>query len=150
MQKKLLVMEKRLKTLQLFYASVLADSVNHYNNAGILSLVTEKKLNQQKLTASSQLKQLGITDPQQLFSYFSEVFGCIKWETEGDMENLTAKGNHCLLCSIAKKMQTAQPCFMHCINPFRSMLEAMDPSYKLTVEKTLWDSDQCIFKASLK
>lgn len=138
-------MEKELKTLQLFYASVLADSVNHYQNAGILNLVTEKKAGQQELTAASQLKQLGISTPEQVFEFFSRVFGCIQWTCEPQPDGVIARGNHCLLCGIAKKMQTAQPCFIYCINPFKAMLKAMEPSCRLTVEHTLWDGERCEF-----
>lgn len=143
-------MEKELKTLQLFYASVLADSVFYYNNAGILNMVTEKKAKQQELTAASQLKQLNINSPEELFEFFSRVFGCIQWQTETTEEGLVARGKHCLLCSIAKKMQTAQPCFIYCINPFRSMMNALNNGHHLSVEQTLWDGDICEFKVAPK
>lgn len=139
-------MEKERKTLQLFYASVLADAVYHFNKAGILSLVTEEKRRQQALTAASQLKQLGIDTPGELFAYFSKVFGCIQWNYECREEASVATGGHCLLCSLAKKMQTAQPCFIYCINPFREMLKAMDPSYRLSVEETCWTGERCVFR----
>lgn len=141
-------MEKDLKTLQLFYASALADSVYHYNNAGILSLVTEKKAGQQALTAASQLKQLNINTPEQLFELFSRIFGCIKWDIKTTSNGVIATGKHCILCSLAKKMQTAQPCFIYCINPLKAMLNAMEPSYKLEVEHTLWDGNYCEFKVT--
>ena len=139
-------MERKLKTLQLFYASVLADAVYHFNNAGILNMVTEEKRKQQALTAASQIKQLGISTPRELFEYFSNVFGCIQWEVMGDEDAASARGKHCLLCSLAKKMQTAQPCFLYCINPIREMLNAMEPGYDLSVDETLWESNQCVFK----
>lgn len=142
-------MENELKTLQLFYASVLADSVCHYNDAGILNLVTEKKAGLQELTAASQLKQLGIRNPEQFFAFASKVFGCIQWECHEGENRMTFKGNHCLLCSLAKKRQTAQPCFIYCINPFKSFMKAMAPSYHLSVEQTLWDSDHCEFNLQL-
>jgi len=136
-------MEQDLKTLQLFYASALADSVYHYTNAGILSMVTEKKAGQ-----PSQLKQLKISTPEQLFELFSRIFGCIQWDVKTISDEVIATGNHCLLCSLAKKMQTAQPCFIYCINPLKAMAKAMEPSYKLKVEHTLWDGDYCEFKIS--
>ncbi len=139
-------MEKAFKTLQLFYASVLADSVSHYHRAGILDRVTEKKAAQQEQTAAPQLKQLGINTPEELFGFFSGVFGCIQWQTEKGEAGLIARGNHCLLCSMAKKMQSARPCSIYCINPMRAMLRAMDPAHHLTVEKTLWDHERCEFK----
>jgi hypothetical protein len=139
-------MEQDLKILQLFYAGALADSVYHYNNAGILSMVTEKKAGHQTLTAASQLRQLKINTPEQLFELFSRIFGCIQWDVKTTSDEVIATGNHCLLCSLAKKMQTAQPCFIYCINPLKAMLNAMEPSYKLVVEHTLWDGNNCEFK----
>lgn len=141
-------MEQELKTLQLFYASVLADSVCHYNNAGILSMVTEKKAGQQELTAASQLKQLKVSTPEQLFDLFTRVFGCIQWKVEKTQLGVVARGNHCLLCSLAKKMQTAQPCFIYCINPLKALLKEMEPSNRLSVGHTLWDGNCCEFKVS--
>ena len=143
-------MEKEFKTLQLFYAAALADSVYHYHNAGILNLVTEAKLNQQKLTAPSQLKQLNIENPVDLFKHFSEVFGCIRWELSEEKEEVLARGKQCLLCSIARKMNTERPCYIYCINPVKSLLEAMSPAYHLSVEKTLWEGEECIFRVQKK
>ena len=140
------IMSKELKTLQLFYASALADSVYHYNKSGILNLVTEEKRKTQALTSGSQLKQLGISTPEELFEFFSKVFGCIEWNYQESDGELIASGKHCLLCGLAKKMQTAQPCYIYCINPFREMLNAMTPSYKLSVDETLWDGEKCVFK----
>lgn len=140
------LMEQNLETLQLFYASLMADSVYHYNESGILSLVTEEKRRKQAITAAAQIKQLGIKKPEQLFSFFSNVFGCIKWEFEEKEKVSVATGKHCLLCNIARKIQTAQPCFVYCINPFREMLNAMEPSYKLSVNETLWSGERCLFK----
>lgn len=141
-------MENDLKTLQLFYASVLADSVYNYSEFGILSPVTENKRKRQAFTASAQIKQLNAKKPKELFQLFSRVFGCIQWQISEDKGDCVARGNKCLLCQIAKSMNTAQPCFIYCINPYRELLKAMTPSYKLEVKQTLWDKDACIFKVS--
>ncbi|PLW95587.1 MAG: hypothetical protein C0593_13775 [Marinilabiliales bacterium] len=137
-------MQNDIKTLQLFYAGALADSVKHYHDAGILKEVTEKKAKLQSITAGPQLKQLGINTPEELFSYFSRVFGCIQWSYKAD-PNPSATGKHCLLCSIAKKMNTAKPCNIYCINPFRAFLNAMNPSHILEVKETLWEGEKCVF-----
>jgi hypothetical protein len=60
-----------------------------------------------------------------------------------------AEGNSCLLCAISKKMNTAKPCDMYCINPMRSLLKNLEPGYRLMVDKTLWESDQCRFRLTL-
>lgn len=141
-------MENDKKILQLFYAGVLADSVYHYSKAGMLGVVAEEKHRQQQQTAGAQLKQLNIHTPEQLFLRFSEIFGCINWNVGvNEDSSVTAEGSGCLLCSIAKRMNTAQPCYMYCINPFKSMLAAMDPAYDLQVKDTLWDGNNCRFES---
>lgn len=101
--------EKRLKMLQLFYAGVLADSIRNYSEAGILDIVESKKEKEQKLAAKGQLAQLNISTPSELFNTFSEIFGCISWNIEEKSEKIVVRGNFCLLCAIAKKMDM----FMH-------------------------------------
>lgn len=141
-------MEKNLKTLQLFYAAALADSVYHYNNAGILGTLTEEKYKRQCITAPSQLKQLNINHPAELFTTFSKLFGCIHWEVEQNDTELRARGTSCLLCALAKKINAPAPCHMYCINPFKAMLKSIEPGYKLDVEKTLWNDTECLFCVS--
>jgi hypothetical protein len=140
-------MENNLKTLQLFYASVMADAVKEFHKAGILDQVTENKHKQQSLTAPAQLNQLNINTPKELFEKFSELFGCIQWNVQENTDEFKATGEKCLLCALAKKLQTAAPCRIYCINPLKSLLKAMNPSYDLVIEKTLWNGNACIFKA---
>lgn len=138
--------EKKLKLLQLFYAGVLADSTSNYEKFGILDLVTEKKEAEQILTASGKLAQLGIDSPEKLFESFSEIFGCIQWKIEKQLGKLIASGNSCLLCAIAKKMNTAQPCHIYCTNPFKSFVSALGNDLELNVKETLWDGNKCEFE----
>lgn len=138
-------MTKENKLLQLFYAGVLADTVYQYEQEGVLKNVTQRKLNQQRLAAAGQLKQLEISNPEELFRKFSDIFGCINWEVESNGKGYSAIGKSCLLCAISKKMNTPAPCDLYCINPLRSMLEAMLPSYKLEVSETLWNGGRCEF-----
>lgn len=135
--------EKKLKMLQLFYAGVLADSIKNYNQAGILESVEARKAAEQKLMAGGQLAQLNINSPGEVFSVFSEVFGCIHWQIDAEDNKIIATGKNCLLCSIAKKMNIPQPCKMYCINPFSAMAEKM--GYILNAESTLWENESCRF-----
>lgn len=135
--------EKKLKMLQLFYAGVLADSIRNYNIAGILNSVEERKATEQKLMAGGQLAQLNIKTPEEIFSVFSEVFGCINWQTQKVDNEIVATGTSCLLCAIAKKTNIPQPCKMYCINPFSGMSENL--GYNLRVESTLWTGNSCRF-----
>jgi len=137
--------EKRLKMLQLFYAAVLADSVRRYSEAGILADVEAQKEKEQRMAAKGQLAQLQISTPAGVFNTFSEVFGCISWDLEEREEKLTARGQTCLLCAIAKKMNLPRPCNIYCINPVRAQVESLEGGYRLNVESTLWESDKCEF-----
>ncbi|HEX2961894.1 MAG TPA: hypothetical protein VHO43_08905 [Ignavibacteriales bacterium] len=137
--------EKQTKMLQLFYAALMADAVANYHHFGILPEVTEKKSREQTSSAKGQLSQLGVSTPEELFSTFSELFGCIKWTLERQDGTIKATGNSCLLCAIAKKMGTAKPCSVGCINPMTALLSGLNTSLKLEVISTLWESDKCEF-----
>lgn len=138
-------MTKEHKLLQLFYAGVLADSVKHYDNAGILDTVTASKLLQQQKAASAQLKQLEIDTIEGLFNNFSQIFGCIEWKTQEFETGFIVTGNKCLLCNIAKSMGIVQPCTIYCINPLKSLVGAIKPGYQLKVSETLWTGEKCEF-----
>ena len=142
--------EKRLKMLQLFYAGVLADSIRNYSEAGILGTVESKKEKEQKLAAKGQLAQLNISTPPELFNTFSEIFGCISWNIEEKSGKITARGNFCMLCAIAKKMDIEKPCNMYCINPFNALIEGLENGYKLRIRNTLWESNSCEFEVISK
>ena len=138
--------DKKLKLLQLFYAAVLADATDNYERFGISDAVADKKAAEQMVMARGQRVQMGIETPEQLFTTFSDIFGCIKWEVTVTPGLVAGEGAGCLLCAIAKKKGTAQPCRMYCINPMRAMAASLEPSCKLTVKETLWDGSMCRFE----
>jgi len=138
--------EKKLKLLQLFYSGALADASGNYEKYGIKEQVTAKKAFEQEAAAKGQLFQLGIESPEQLFRTFSDVFGCIDWKISTSNESVITEGTSCLLCAIAKKKGISQPCSMFCINPMTALAGAIDPSWKLNVRETLWDSGRCRFE----
>ena len=84
--------------------------------------------------------------PEKSFESFSEIFRCIKWNVEKQHGKLIASGNSYLLCSIAKKLNTAQPCHIYCTNPFKSFVSALGNDLELTVKETLWDGNKCEFE----
>lgn len=140
--------DKRLKTLQLMYAGVLADAVANYSEFSILEEVTTKKQKEQLASAPMQLAQLGIKDPETLFDTFSSIFGCADWEVTKSEEGVRADCSSCLLAAISRKRGTQAPCRMFCINPFSAYSEAL--GYTMEVEKTLWDDDGCLFSLRRK
>lgn len=138
--------EKRLKMLQLFYAGVLADSVRHYSEAGILENVEAKKKTEQKLAAKGQLAQLRINSPREIFQTFSDIFGCITWQVDEKPGKMTATGHSCLLCAIAKKTGLPKPCNIYCINPIQALTAGLEKGSRMNVISTLWDDDKCEFE----
>lgn len=137
---------KRLKLLQLFYSGALADASANYEKFGIREQVTARKVFEQEAAARGQLFQLGIETPEQLFTIFSEVFGCIDWKISTSEKSVVTEGTGCLLCAIARKKGISQPCTMFCINPMTALAKSLDPAWTLNVRETLWDSPVCRFE----
>ena len=134
------------RTLQLFYAGVLVDTVRQYADFGILDQVTEKKRREQEIAAPGQIAQLGIRGPEELFSTFSSIFGCALWSMEKEGGKLRAKATGCLVCAIAKKLGAPAPCSMFCINPFVGLAKALPKPHRLEVAETLWEGKACVFE----
>ena len=135
-----------LKTLQLFYAGALVDSVRQYHKHGVLEAVTEGKRREQEQAAPAQLARLGIGKPEDLFSTFTELFGCADWKVQADASGVRAETKSCLACGIAKKLGAPSPCAISCINPLGAQAAALDPPHRLAVERTLWEGASCVFK----
>lgn len=140
--------ESKLKSLQLFYAAVLADAVRHFGRHGILDEVTETKRREQELAAPDQVARLGLASAEDIFQLYTGLFGCAAWTTEQDGNRLRAETRSCVLCALAKRMGAPAPCALYCINPLRAQAGALALPQKLAVEKTLWESDACVFVTS--
>jgi hypothetical protein len=135
------------KTLQLIYAALMVDAASNFEHFGVIEQVAEKKAREQILAAPSQIAQLGITTPRQLFERFSTVFGCARWTVVEEYGGATvAETAGCLACTIAKKRGSGKPCELYCINPFRALAGALSPAKNLEVVETLWDGARCRFR----
>jgi hypothetical protein len=138
-----------LRTLQLFYAGLMADAAANFEHFGVLEQVREKKAREQEAAAPAQLNQLGIRSPRELFERFGAIFGCARWElSEQEAGALSAETRTCLACAIARKRGGAKPCELYCINPFRALAAALQPARSLQVEETLWEGHRCRFRLS--
>ncbi|MBI9107906.1 MAG: hypothetical protein JEZ04_14250 [Spirochaetales bacterium] len=78
----------------------------------------------------------------------AELFGCANWTVSETEDEVTAVSDTCTLCAIAKKQGAPQPCRPFCINPFAAFSEEL--GYGLEVQKTLWESERCIFISKRK
>ena len=136
--------EQNARTLQLFYAAALVDSVVNYEEHGALETVTARKRKEQEAAAPAQLARLCIDAPAEVFRLFGEIFGCAAWEIVSDSDERTeARAASCMLCAIARQRGAASPCRLFCINPFSGFAKAL--GRELTVEETLWTGDECRF-----
>ena len=100
---------KTLKALQLFYAGALVDAARHYAEHGVLEAVTAAKRREQELSATEQIARLGIRSAEDIFSTYTELFGCADWEVEHERKTLRAETRTCLACALAKKLGARPP-----------------------------------------
>jgi hypothetical protein len=134
---------QKLKVLQTAYAGALADAALQYAHEGVLEKVAARKSMEQNRTGGLRAQQFGITQPRDVPLRIADIFGCASWtvaDTEGGFNALSAT---CLLCAIAKKMGAPRPCELYCLNPMRSMIQALAPSAVFEVKETLWEGKQC-------
>lgn len=139
-------MDKETKTLQLFYAAQLVDAAANFEHFGVVEQVVAKKAREQSTAAPTQLAQLGITAPRELFERFGAIFGCAAWTVHEEPNGgVLAETTSCLACAIAHKRGAGKPCELYCINPFRGLAAALAPSRALDVQETLWEGSRCVF-----
>ena len=149
-EEKAAMLEQKLKTLQMYYAAVQADSTLRYGNAGILDLVTEQKYAEQMKTGTASSERLGIREPKQAFLKTQDIFGCANWVCEDTEDGFTATCANCMLCAISKKIGQYSPCRINCLNPIEAMLKGTAPNVDFIVKKTLWDDDSCLVTVTYK
>lgn len=143
-------LEKKLKTLQMYYAAALADSTLRYGSAGILDKVTEQKLNEQINAGASLAERFGVKEPWQAFEKAQELYGCANWSREDTDNGFVAVCTNCMLCAISKKMGPYSPCKIHCLSPIEAMAKAVAPDADFVTEKTLWNDEKCIVRVVFK
>ena len=144
------ILEQKVRTLQMFYAAVQADSTLRYGNAGILDRVTEQKHAEQVKTGAASAERLGIKEPKQVFLKTQDTFGCANWICEDTEDEFTATCANCMLCAMSKKMGQYSPCRLNCLNPIEAMLRGITPNAEFIVDKTLWDNDKCSVRVILE
>jgi hypothetical protein len=93
-------------------------------------------------------QQLGITNLEENYRRFAEIFGCTDWNVARTESGLIAQNTRCTLCAIARKQGAPQPCRPFCINPFTSYTKVF--GFELEVESTLWDGERCRFVNTVK
>ncbi len=135
--------EKKLKSLQIMYAGVLADAVLQFEKAGIMEKVTADKRQSQFLTGKAGAASLGITKPEEVFTVLADIFGCANWRIIKEENGFTAEATNCMLCALAKKMNAPSPCWIYCLNPMEGMVKGLNPDLSYEVIETLWEGKSC-------
>ena len=143
-------LERKIKLLQVIYASALADSVMRMGREGIIEKVTSGKREEQILNGKSRAAQFGIEKPEEVFIKLSELFGCANWTVNSDNEGFTAEATGCMLCTMAKKIGAQSPCNIHCLDPMEGMIKGIDPNLTFEVMETLWSSNKCKVDVRMK
>ena len=142
-EEKVLLLEQKLRTLQMYYAAALADSTLRYGKAGILDEVTAHKKTEQMKTGAALAERFSVKEPQDAFLKTADTYGCADWVCEKTSYGFIATASRCMLCAISKKMGEYSPCKIHCLSPMEAMLKGIAPEAGFVVEETLWDSDKC-------
>ena len=140
---KIAILEQKIKTLQMLYAAALADSTLRYGKAGILDGITDEKRAEQLNTGAAMAERFGVKEPKQAFEKIQDIYGCASWICEDTDNGFSAVCANCMLCAISKKMGPYSPCRIFCLSPIEAMIKAVSPGAEFTVEKTLWDGDEC-------
>lgn len=136
-------LEKKFKLLQMIYAGMLADAVNHFGKAGILEEVTAGKREIQLSTGKASAQSFGINMPEEVFTVLADIFGCADWKVTSGENGFEAEASRCMLCAMAKKMNAPSPCYIYCLNPMEGMVKGLNPKVQFQVGETLWDGESC-------
>lgn len=134
---------KKNQMLQFAYAGVLADTVLQLGREGVLEKVTERKRKEQMAGGKAMCSQMGIEQPERVFTGLYEVFGCAPWEITPVEGGFTAEASGCRLCAMAKRLGAPSPCSIYCLNPMEGMIKALNPDLRFEVRDTLWEGKKC-------
>jgi hypothetical protein len=110
---------------------------------GILEKVTEQKKKEQLALGKLQCERFGIQEPEDVFIRLPEVFNCALWEIQKAKNGFIAESKACRLCTAGKKMGSASPCRIYCLNPMEGMVKGLSPKSTFEVKETLWEGQRC-------
>ena len=136
-------LEQKLKTLQLYHAAALADSVARYGNEGVLDKVAEQKRAEQMKGGAGLAARFGINEPKQAIEKTRDTYGCADWVCTDTSDGFEAVATHCSLCAISKQLGHFSPCRIYCLSPMEAMIIGVAPEAEFSTLSTLWDSDKC-------
>jgi len=136
----------KIKTLQLLYAGLLADTVSIYEKHKILESVISQKSIENQLAAPARVSQFKLNAPKDVFEVHNKLIGYADWQIKVIDGNTFVSSTSCKLSDIAKSINTIEPCRLCCIDPLNSICEALRVPHKIEVVKKMWEEDACVFK----
>jgi len=143
------IQEQKLKTLQMYHAAALADSVLRYGSSNILDAVTKQKKDEQMKAGGILAERFKVKEPCDAFTKTAEIYGCADWVCQKTDTGFTAKAARCMLCSISKQMGKYSPCAVYCLSPIEAMIKGIAPESEFKTESTLWEGDNCTVHVKL-
>ena len=137
--------QNNIKTLQLLYAGLLADSVAIFEKYGILEKIKLQKSVENKLAAPARVNQFALKHPEDVFNLFNKLLGFAEWKINRASQGYIFSAKACKLKCISSTMNSAKPCDLCCIDPLSALCESLANPYMLEVYQTMWEDIECIF-----
>ncbi len=137
--------QNNIKTLQLLFAGLLADSVAIFEKYGILEKIKLQKSVEYKLAAPARINQFGLKNPEDAFNLFNNLLGFTEWKINKASQGWIFSTKACKLKCISSTINSAKPCDLCCIDPLRALCESLEDPYKMEVYQTMWEDIECIF-----
>jgi hypothetical protein len=134
-----------LEMLQLLHAGLMVEAVARFHQHGLLKQVTSDKLREDRLSAEARIAQFEIESAEDLFCLHTQLYGFVHWHLDRQNDSICISGRACKLHDIASATTMVSPCDVCCINPLRTLSAALPTPMSLSVDSTLWDSDECLF-----
>jgi hypothetical protein len=146
----IMIKNKDIQTLQLLYAGSLADLVQIICDNGLLEIVSAQKQIENNLAAPARVREFRFTKPADVFKFYSDIIGFVKWESVTNVNGYTFTAKNCKLKDIASYLLIDSPCDLCCITPIKSLCSALKVPYQVEASQTLWESKSCILFAIKK
>lgn len=125
---------------------LIAQVLQSYSKEGVIKEVITAEKEEQILRGKQLTSLLGIGVPTEVFTRFSEFFGCTKWEINPKKGGFLAINKECRFRDIFRELGESgavNPCDICCLNLMEGLVKSLEPDCFFYVEETLWDGDKC-------
>lgn len=135
--------EKHIGILQQSYINTIVGSLRLFDATGSFEQAEAVKRKELEVTAPLIVKNFGLNEPKEAFTFPQMVFNCAQWTIEDVEKGFTATAKGCRLCGAAKQGNAPNPCNMYCLDPLKNMIKTLDPALEFDAQETLWEGKQC-------